>query len=177
MQIKALQNLNLKGQLSEVEKRDSGFLTASYDLAFLEAMHQCHPSIIAVSENTLAGYALVCAREMQGQHPLIDALFETLDQMVFKGERLQDIPYVLVGQLCVATTFRGHGVPQSLYQAFQLHYAKVYRYCITDVDVANSRSLRVHLKTGFQIIKELHYGNATWHIVLWDWNKPTQRSI
>ena len=34
MQIKALQNLNLKGQLSEVEKRDSGFLTASYDLAF-----------------------------------------------------------------------------------------------------------------------------------------------
>ena len=176
-QIKALQNLNLKGQLSEVEKKTFGFVTASYDLSFLAAMHRKHPAIVAVSGKTLAGYALVCAKEMHGQHPLIDDLFDQLNQMTFKGERLQDVPYVLVGQLCVAAAFRGRGVPQLLYQAFQLHYARAYRYCITDVDVTNLRSLRVHEKAGFKIINELQYGNAAWYVVLWDWNQDTKKTV
>ena len=78
---------------------------------------------------------------------------------------------MVVGQLCVAKPYRGLGLVQKLYGHFRDCYADQFEYLITDVAQANTRSLKAHLKTGFQIIDTLTYGGIGWDIVLWDWRK------
>ncbi|MFT5021456.1 MAG: hypothetical protein ACI834_000124, partial [Colwellia sp.] len=57
-----------------------------------------------------------------------------------------------------------------LYSSFKTRYAITYSLCVTDIDRKNIRSIRAHLKTGFEVIGALSFGNSQWDIVLWDWN-------
>ena len=79
--------------------------------------------------------------------------------------------YVLVGQLCVGKNYRGQGLVQKMYGFFKTELQKEFTYCITDVAQDNPRSIKAHLKRGFEIIHTIGYGGASWDIVLWDWNK------
>ena len=58
-----------------------------------------------------------------------------------------------------------------MYTYYQQSLSKEYQYLITDVAQENPRSIKAHLKTGFQIIDTLNYGGIGWDIVLWDWRK------
>lgn len=77
----------------------------------------------------------------------------------------------MVGQLCVAKNYRGIGLAQQMYQQFKNALAEEFDYCITDVASNNQRSLKAHIKTGFEIIDSVNYGGIGWDIVLWDWTK------
>lgn len=169
--IKALQTSNLKSNLTDAEMMQEGFLTASYSLEFLEQMHSIEPAIVAKEEDTVVGYALAVTKALYGHHDLLDDLFAQIDAHRYKGQLLADVDYVVVGQLCVAKTHRGIGLVQQLYGFFQTSLSTKYPYLITDVDEKNPRSVKAHLKTGFEIIGSLHYGGSDWHIVLWDWGK------
>ena len=60
-----LQRRNLRRHLTEAEVAEQGFLIAGYDLAYLEQMHRQHPSVIAVEDGRVVGYALVITREVR----------------------------------------------------------------------------------------------------------------
>lgn len=168
--IKALQTSNLKSNLTEAEMMQEGFLTASYSLEFLEQMHHIEPAIVAKDGDTVVGYALAVTKALCGHHALLDDLFTQIDAHHYKEQLLADVYYVVVGQLCVAKTHRGLGLVQQLYGHFRASMSPKYPYLITDVDDKNPRSIKAHLKKGFEIIGTLHYGGSDWHIVLWDWN-------
>ncbi len=169
-QIKILQNQNLQTNLEEEEIQKEGFLTAQFSIEFLELMHRDSPSIIAVDKGEVIGYVLVTTKAVLGHHPLIDDLFSNVDKQIYGGKSLEDIPYVLSGQLCVSKSYRGQGLAKQLYTFFKSSYSDNYSYCITDIDLKNPRSLQAHIKTGFKIIDTSTYGGSQWHIVLWDWN-------
>ena len=169
-QIKALQTENLKGFLSKTEQEKEGFVTAEYSLKLLEEMHHQNPAIIATQNGKLVGYALVITRQFLGNHALLDDLIQNIDSLEYNGKKLQQVSYVVVGQLCVAKAVRGQGLGQGLYKHFKVCYGDSYLYCITDVDKNNPRSLKTHLAVGFNVIGNLSYGGAQWDIVLWDWN-------
>ena len=169
--IKALQNSNLKSSLTEAEMIQEGFLTASCSLEFLEQMHQLEPAVVAKDGDVVVGYALAVAKALYGHHDLLNDLFTQFDAHRYKGQLLADVDYVVVGQLCVAKTHRGMGLVQKLYGFFQTALSNKYPFLITDVDEKNPRSVKAHLKTGFEIIGTLNYGGSDWHIVLWDWAK------
>lgn len=169
--IKTLQQANLKQYLTEAEQTSQGFVTAEYSLGFLQTMHQAEPSIIAVDNDVLVGYALVATRAVAQQHALLQDLFAQIDKHQYNGEQLAHINYVVVGQLCVAKSHRGMGLAQQLYAHYQRCLKDQYRYLVTDIDAANERSLKAHQKTGFEVIGELRYGGSNWHIVLWNWNQ------
>jgi L-amino acid N-acyltransferase YncA len=59
---------------------------------------------------------------------------------------------------------------------FKTELHKEFTYCITDVAQDNPRSIKAHLKTGFEIIHTIGYGGDSWDIVLWDWNKKSYPS-
>lgn len=168
--IKSLQNQNLKANLSEVEKNKEGFVTASYTMEALELMHQLLPSIVAIDQYKVVGYALVIDKRFKGTHHLIDDLIKNIDHLSYRGEQLAVVNYAVVGQLCVDKQYRGQGLASKLYQSFKDHYSIRYPYCITDVDRSNKRSLQAHYKTGFQPIGQLQFENADFEIVLWNWN-------
>ncbi len=169
--IQELQQQNLRKNITATEAAEQGFLMAEYNLAFLQKMHDAAPSVIAVAEGKVVGYALVSIKAIRDEHDLLADLFNTIDRLKFQSQDLASSNYVIVGQLCVGKGFRGIGLVDKMYQYFRDCYADQYEYLITDIAKANPRSLKAHQRTGFQVIDELVYDGIGWDIVLWDWNK------
>jgi ribosomal protein S18 acetylase RimI-like enzyme len=169
--IRLLQRENLRVLIGEEEAGKEGFLTAEYTMETLQKMHQLEPSIIAKDGDKIAGYVIVTTKESYGQHPLLDSLFDSIDALTYNGSSLKDVNYILVGQLCVGKAYRGIGLVQKMYTYYQESLSNKYQYLITDVAQENPRSIKAHLKTGFEIIDTLKYGGIGWDIVLWDWRK------
>ena len=170
--IQALQRANLKNSISEDEALKEGFVTAEYSIELLKAMHATSPSIIAKDGDKVVGYALVSTKAIMGQHALLDDLFNVLDRLNYNNKSLSEKnAYVLVGQLCVGKGYRGMGLVQKMYNHFREILKHEFKYLITDVAIENERSLKAHIKTGFQVIHTIDYGGVKWDIVLWDWNK------
>jgi ribosomal protein S18 acetylase RimI-like enzyme len=132
-------------------------------------MHDVSPSIIAKDRDKVVGYALVATKEIRMGHDLIADLFNVIDTKSYKGQLLNEVNYVVVGQLCVAEAYRGQGLVKRLYDHYRDCLASEYDYLITDVAQANTRSLNAHKKSGFQVIDTLVYAGIGWDIVLWDW--------
>ena len=168
--ILALQQQNLRKNLSEEEAAEQGFLMAEFNLKFLQKMHAAAPSVIAVADDKVVGYSLVALKSIREEHPLLADLFDTIDRLQFDSKDLSKINYVVVGQLCVGKGYRGIGLVDQLYHFYKDQYAKEYEYLITDVAQANHRSLKAHKKTGFQVIDQLTFEGIGWDIVLWNWN-------
>jgi ribosomal protein S18 acetylase RimI-like enzyme len=167
--ILALQQANLRKNVSEEEALTQGFLMAEYDLEFLQALHAKSPSIIAKEGDQVVGYSIVALPEEAKEHDLLADLVRNIERCRYNNEEIHN--YAIVGQLCVSKDYRGQGLVQQLYGAFRDHYAETYPYCVTDVAQTNARSLKAHQKRGFQVIDSLEYGGIGWDIVLWDWNK------
>jgi ribosomal protein S18 acetylase RimI-like enzyme len=165
----ALQQANLRKNISEAEAETQGFLMAEYDLNFLKLLQESSPGIIAKDGEKVVGYSLVALPETARHHPLLADLVENIDRCIYEGKPLEH--YAIVAQLCVSKDYRGQDLVQRLYGAFRDHYAGKYTFCVTDVAQANARSLKAHQKRGFQVIDTLDYGGIGWDIVLWDWNK------
>lgn len=168
--IKNLQNQNLKKNLSFADAVAEGFVTAEYSIEFLQTLHEKSPSVIAKDGNLVVGYALVALKSIRDQHELLADLFNSIDRIEYKGQLLKNSRYVVAGLLCVAKNYRGLGLVQQMYQHFKSSLSEKYDYCLTDIAENNPRSLKSHLKTGFQVVDTLHYGGIDWDIVLWDWN-------
>ena len=164
----ALQQANLRKNISEEEADTQGFLMAEYDLPFLETLHEKSPGIIAKDGDIVVGYSLVALPETARNHPLLADLVKNIERCIFEGNPVEN--YAIVAQLCVSKGYRGQDLVQKLYGSFRDYYADKYTYCVTDVAQANARSLKAHKKRGFQVIDTLSYGGIGWDIVLWDWN-------
>lgn len=170
--IKKLQQENLKINLTEEDVVTQGFVTAEYSLDFLEKMHRAGPSIIAKDNGLVVGYALVTTKSIRHEHDLLGDLFNAIDKLHYKNQLLKDARYVVVGQLCVSKNYRGMGLVPQMYRQYKTSLSDRFDYCITDVAKDNPRSLKAHLKSGFQVIDTLIYGGLGWDIVLWDWSAP-----
>ena len=169
LEIKKLQQANLRVNIDVDTAASQGFLTAEYTLAFLKAMNEVSPSIIAKDGDDVVGYALVATKEVRNGHDLMADLFNVIDTKTYKGQLLKEVNYVVVGQLCVGEGYRGQGLVKRMYDHFRDCLSSEYEYLITDVAQANTRSLNAHKKSGFQVIDTLVYAGIGWDIVLWDW--------
>ena len=169
MGVLALQQANLRKNISDQEAETQGFLMAEYDLDFLELLHKNSPGIVAKDGEKVVGYSLVALPETASQHPLLADLVINIERCHYMGKPIHS--YAIVAQLCVSKDYRGQDLVHKLYGAFRDHYANQYTYCVTDVAQANHRSLKAHQKRGFQVIDTLSYGGIGWNIVLWDWNQ------
>lgn len=169
--IQQLQQENLKKNVTTDEAQSQSFVTAEYSIDFLTTMHRASPSVIAKDDDRVVGYALVAVKSIRHEHDLLADLFDTIDQKEYNHLPLKDASYVVVGQLCVAKNYRGLGLVQQLYQYFKTSLSGEFDYCVTDVAQDNPRSLKAHIKTGFQVLDTLTYGGVSWDIVLWDWTK------
>ncbi len=167
--IRNLQESNLKKNLKEGEWAQEGFVTAEYSLDFLRMMHEISPSIIAKDGDEIAGYVITATKHVRNQHELLKSLFDAIDSKAYRNRLMEDMNYVLVGQLCVSKKYRGQQLSSRMYNFFREQLQGEFECCVTDVDEKNPRSLQAHLKSGFTILDTLSYGASNWHIVLWDW--------
>ncbi|MFN5363547.1 MAG: GNAT family N-acetyltransferase [Bacteroidota bacterium] len=172
--ILALQQRNLKKHLSEEEAASQGFLIAEFSMDYLQRLHEKYPPVIARLGDAVVGYAIIVTKENRQGNPLIEDLFNQIDELTFDHIALKNADYAVVAQLCVDKSVRGQGLVQQLYGQFRKVLEADYAFGITDVACANTRSLKAHLKTGFQVIHTIGYGGLKWDVVLWDWRKKSE---
>lgn len=157
-----LHETNLRKNISLEEQDLEGFVSAEYDMRQLQLMNTMCPSIVAKVGERVIGYALVVTKEFYGHNPLLDDLMNSIDELV-------SMKYVIVGQLCVEKSYRGKGIVPLMYNFFRDELSGEFDCCVTDVNERNPRSLKAHIKSGFEIIETKQYDGCQWHIVLWDW--------
>jgi ribosomal protein S18 acetylase RimI-like enzyme len=170
--ILALQRENLRGVGSAEDEQREGFVTVVHTIELLEAMHAVAPSVIAREDGVLAGYALVMPVQARGMVPILDTMFDELDKLEWRGRRFAEMPYYVMGQICVARAFRGRGVVDAMYREHRARYADRFAVCVTEIATRNTRSIRVHERVGFEAIHRYKDFEDEWAVVAWDWRDP-----
>lgn len=151
--ILALQAINLPGEISREEALEQGFLSIRHEPALLSAMNEPHPHVIARGEGgELAGYTLVMECRFREEVPLLVPFFALLDKLPRAGKPLSEWRYFVMGQVCVAKTFRGQGIFAGLYQHLRRRMAPHYDLIVTEISSRNTRSLKAHANVGFETL-------------------------
>ena len=169
-QIIELQKLNLKAAVGEDTAKQQGFLSAVHDYAVLEEMNGSTAAVIAKKGTQVVGYALAMTRPFAEKIPTLTAVWALQDEAHIKGQRLGDLNYMGMGQVCVAEAARGQRIVDRMYKYMRTCYSLHYPYLITAIDVENTRSRRVHERIGFKELRTAAAPNGQdWVIVGWDW--------
>ncbi|MBC9797607.1 GNAT family N-acetyltransferase [Sinomicrobium weinanense] len=166
-----LQKKNSPGAISPEEAASQGFVTVRHDLDILGRMNREAPSIIAKDKDKVIGYCLAMTRNFKKDIPVLIPMFNTIDKLSFKNEPLLDANYIVSGQVCIDKAYRGKGILDGLYNHYREAYKDIYKYIITEIVTTNQRSVKAHLRVGFEHLHSyIAPDNTDWDIVIWDWN-------
>jgi len=168
-QIAKLSAINLRSVIDEHTKIDQGFLTWEYTPRLLAAMHEFAPSVIAIDEGNVVGYALVATHAMAEVHTEMKLMLDNLSTLSYLGHPMNDYRYYMMGQICIAQEHRGKGLFEKLYQHHRTVYSNQFDMLMTEVSTSNHRSMRAHEKVGFKTIHTYHDHMDEWNVVVWDW--------
>jgi hypothetical protein len=168
-QIHALNQQNLRQNISPEERNQEGFVSWLYTVELLEQMHQLAPSIIVKDEGMVVGYALTTMPEARVFHHDLEEMFQGLEAVTYKGQSLFNYRFYCMGQICVAKAYRGQGLVNSLYQKHKEVYSPQYNFLLTEISTRNPRSQKAHEKVGFQTIHTRTDSMDDWNVVVWEW--------
>ena len=154
-----------------VAKKRDGFLTVAYDLETLVMLAENGtPPVIAIDHfGHVVGYVVLCSRravlafgnragkEDTTRNSTPSALLSTLVAAADKDSLFNDTNYLIIAQLCVASSFRGRGLPAALYDKVACVYGDEYPCAIAEIAQSNERSLRAHAKLGWNVREESSY--------------------
>ena len=163
-QILDLQRRNLPRSLSQREMAENGFVTVEHTLDVLRRMHALVPSIVAKEGDELAGYALVMPVECRSFVPILAPMFQRLEALGMLERR-----FYVMGQICVASPYRGRGVFDLLYRAHRERLRGRFDAVVTEVSVRNGRSLRAHQRVGFGELERYRDATDEWVLLVWNW--------
>lgn len=170
LQILTLQKENHVSLISPDVKKTEGFVTVKHDLNLLNTMNDLARQVIAVENGQVIAYALVMVKELKMDIPVLTPMFDMFKEINYKGGRLSDANFYVMGQVCVDKRYRGKGVFEMLYAKHREVYQSRFDLCITEVSSSNPRSMRAHEKVGFKTIHTFSDKTDEWNILTWDWN-------
>src|SRR5260370_196390 len=168
LQIGALSNANLSTNISAEIKAKEGFVSWVYTPEILETLHAVAPSVVVMDGDTLAGYALTLTPECLEVYPAAAATYAHASTLIHNERPVGEQRFYLMGQICVAEPYRGQGIVGLLYNGHRQFYSPHYDLLLTEISVANPRSLKAHQKVGFHVIDTHHDPQGHWDVVLWD---------
>jgi predicted GNAT superfamily acetyltransferase len=87
-------------------------------------------------------------------------MFQQIDNCVNSDET-----YIVMGQICIDKQFRKQGVFRGLYHFMKHEMSSRYNMIITEVDVANTRSINAHFAIGFKALYSYRSNNQNWKIL------------
>ncbi len=171
-QILDLQALNLPTSISNEEFQSQGFVTVKHSLELLREMNSVAPQVIAVSDGQVIGYALNMVHAFQERIPVLVPMFQRLATLSYDDRPMTAYRYYIMGQVCVAKSFRGQGVFDGMYQYHRQQFSPHFDFIVTLISTRNQRSIAAHRRVGFQLLHAFtDPGVDDWEIVLWDWRE------
>jgi ribosomal protein S18 acetylase RimI-like enzyme len=164
-----LQQANLAQSVDAETARREGFVTVEHSLELLRKMNQPHPHILALDAEQVCGYALVMLPRWRDEIPVLQPMFDQFDQCTIQGKSLDQLPYFVMGQICIEKNYRGKGIFRGMYQHMRRCMQTNFHYIITEVDETNTRSMAAHKAVGFETIRSYMAPNSVvWEILAWD---------
>lgn len=129
-------------------------------------MSSLEPQFIAKHNNEVVGYALSMHASLKSHIPVLQPMFQKVNQLSYNGEKLNEQNYITMGQVCITKAYRGQGVFTKLYENMFSKMRSKYKYIVTEISVNNTRSVRAHEKIGF--VELLNYEDETdhWQLVI-----------
>jgi hypothetical protein len=128
-------------------------------------MNQNTPQIVARYEDEIVAFALAMLPGLGKLISDLQPMFEVIEGITLKGEKLSSQRYYVMGQICVGEKFRGQGIFDGLYQTHKEIYSPDYDLCITEISTSNTRSQRAHERVGFQTIHNHRDHVDDWNVV------------
>ena len=172
LDLKGILELQWENHLSKVSedvKKTDGFVTVRHSPYQLQLLNEIAPHVIALEKDRVVGYTLAMTKASRDLIPVLVPMFSQFDRIFFKGKRVSDYNYMVVGQVCVGKDQRGNGLFDRMYKAYQAEFSENYDFAITEIALNNIRSLAAHQRVGFQIIHEFEDETQSWAIVAWAW--------
>ena len=164
----ALQQANLSTHVSQETAASQGFVTVQHNFDLLKKMNQAIPQVIAKDGDQVVGYALVMLPSFQDLIPVLKPMFVLFDNLDFGGKKVSEYQYYVMGQICVATGYRGVGIFDGLYQQHRDLFKGQFDFVATEIATRNTRSIRAHQRVGFQAMHTFQDETDNWEIVVWD---------
>lgn len=158
--ILALQQANLPSNISATEALEQGFVTVVHDLPLLSRMNDATPHTIAKDGDAVVGYCLTMLSSFRTEIPVLIPMFEMIDSLEWEGKPLKDTPYFVMGQTCVAKSYRGQGIFDRLYEGLKEFQKKDFNVVVTEISLRNQRSWRAHQRVGFKLIHQYEAPNG-----------------
>ena len=144
-------------------------MTVKHTYEMLEKMNSKARQVVAKVNNEVIAYALVMLKEFKDLIPILIPMFETFEKVEYKGKKLNELNYYVMGQICVRDDFKRKGIFKKLYKKHKEEYSKYYEYCLTEVSSNNIPSMIAHQKIGFKTIYTFTDNTDEWNILLWEW--------
>ncbi|MEY3367535.1 MAG: hypothetical protein RI973_690 [Bacteroidota bacterium] len=167
-----LQQANLVQNLPADEVQSQGFLIAMHTLEILKRQNDIERHVVARDGGPVVAYLLAMTKASKHDLPVLVAMFDEFDSLLFKGRPVAQYNYMVVGQACVDKRYRGSGILDDCYRTYRGLYSGRYDFAITEIAGANHRSLRAHQRIGFEEIHAYVDPRGTeWRICCWDWKK------
>ena len=167
-QIILLQKQNIYTSLSAERQVEQGFVFAEHTTELLKSMAARLPQIIALADGKVVGYNLAMHVSMKDHLPSLAPMFAEFEKCAYKNDKLIDHRFVVGGQVCVDSNFRGMGLLSKLYNATKSYLPNDYELLVTEVSTRNKVSLKAHQKMGFEIIHTYDDGVEVWDVIAWD---------
>jgi L-amino acid N-acyltransferase YncA len=174
--IKSLQENNLPNHLTAEEIQQQGFVTVSHSLEDLQKMNAWEQNIIMKDDDHVVGYLLAMTKNSKADIPVLIPMFNSFDNIDYKGKMISDYNYLVVGQVCIDRNYRGQGLLDKMYEAYKDYFQKKYDFAITEISTANQRSINAHQRIGFkEIFKYPDNQTTEWSVVIWDWGSDENK--
>jgi L-amino acid N-acyltransferase YncA len=165
-QILALQQRNLKKNLTDQQKQSGGFVTMEFSFDLMKNMHELAPSVIIRDGDKIIAYAIVLLTEGRNLYPDLECMFVSLDPLTWNGSPLTGYRYYVMGQICVDSAYRGNGLVAALYNEHRRIYKDQFDLLITEISTSNHRSMKAHERVGFRTIHTYRDHLDEWNVVV-----------
>lgn len=169
-QVLNLQKRNLEISVGSDESKSQGFVTVNHDMDLLKLMNHPYPHIIAKDGDQVIGYTLVMLKSLKDKIPVLQSMFGEINKLTYKGEKLGEVSYFVMGQVCIDKPYRGKGVFGGMYEEMRKQMSAHFKYVITEIATRNTRSIRAHEKVGFRELHRYQDDLEHWSLILWDWS-------
>lgn len=170
-QILQLQRKNLVTSISVEQQGKQGFVFAEHTMELLKQMAAELPQAIALSDDKVIGYNLAMPVSMKSTMPSLVPMFNEFERCEYQGKPLTSYRFIVGGQVCVDSEFRGLGLLSRLYHETKNRVSSEYQLCVTEVSARNTNALKTHQKMGFEVVSSYHDGRELWKVVVWDFSR------
>lgn len=164
-----LLDANLTRNLTDDQKRD-GFLSVRFTADQFAKMNDNLCVIVAVERGIVR--AFLCASNVAFNEPfdLPRTMIDRFPKVLYRSKPLSDRQICIAGPTCIDSSWRGHGVLQSLYRCFLDIVPSQYELVTAFVSQDNPRSLRACEKLGMTVVDKFHYRARQYVIVAGELN-------